>query len=50
MAHIMNEGYHKARGTIESVLSDRGLGITAKCLYMMETGVIVTTSLYGAEE
>ena len=44
--HRMNEGY-RARGTMKSVLSNRGLGINAKkCLY---EGVIVPTGLYGAE-
>ena len=45
VVHRMNEGY-KACGALESVLSNRGLGIKAKkCLY----GVIVPTALYGAE-
>ena len=42
----MNEGY-RAWGALNSVLSNRGLGIKAKkCLY---DGVIVPTALYGAE-
>ena len=42
----MNEGY-RAWGALKSVLSNRGLRIKAKkCLY---EGVIVPTSLYGAE-
>ena len=44
--HRMNEGY-RAWGALESVLSNRGLGIKArKCLY---EGEIVPTALYGAE-
>ena len=44
--HRMNEGY-RAWGALKSVLSNRGLGIKAKkCLH---EGVIVPTSLYGAE-
>ena len=44
--HRMNEGY-RAWGALKSVPSNRGLGIKAKkCLY---EGVIVPTSLYGAE-
>ena len=43
--HRMNEGYG-AWGALKSVLSNRGLGITAKkCLYEV---VIVPTALYGA--
>ena len=46
VVHRMNEGY-RAWGVLISVLSNRGLGIKAKkCLY---DGVIVPTSLYGAE-
>ena len=46
VVHRMNEGY-RAWGALKSVLSNRGLGIKAKkCLY---EGVIVPTSLYGAE-
>ena len=46
VVHRMNEGY-RAWGELESVLSNRGLGIKArKCLY---EGVIVPTALYGAE-
>ena len=42
----MNEGY-RAWGALESVLSNRGLGIKAKkCLYEV---VIVQTALYRAE-
>ena len=42
----MNEGY-RAWLALESVLSNRGLGIKAKkCLY---EGVIAPTALYGAE-
>ena len=42
----MNEGY-RAWGALESVLSNRGLGIKVKkCLY---EGVIVPTALYNAE-
>ena len=42
----MNEGY-RAWGALESVLSNRGLGIKAKkCLY---EGVIVPTALYRTE-
>ena len=43
----MNEGY-RAWGALKSVLHNRGLRINAKkCLY---EGVIVPTTLYGAEE
>ena len=46
VVHIMNEGY-RAWGALNSVLSNRGMGIKAKkCLY---EGVIVPTALYGAE-
>ena len=46
VVHRMNEG-HRAWGALESVLSNRGLGIKAKkCLY---EGVIVPMALYGAE-
>ena len=46
VVHRMNERY-RAWGALKSVLSNRGLGITAKkCLY---EGVIVPISLYGAE-
>ena len=46
MVHRMNEGY-RAWGALESVLSNRALGIKAKkCLYER---VIVPTALYGAE-
>ena len=46
LVHRMNQGY-KTRGALESVRSNRGLGIKAKkCLY---EGVIVPTALYGAE-
>ena len=46
VVHRMNEGY-RAWEALKSVLSNRGLGIKAKkCLY---EGVIVPTSLYGAE-
>ena len=46
MVHRMNQG-HRAWGALKSVLSNRGLGITAKkCLY---EGVIVPTALYGVE-
>ena len=42
----MNEGY-RAWGALESILSNRGLGIKAKkCLY---EGVIAPTALYAAE-
>ena len=44
--HRMNEGY-RAWGALESVLSNRGLGINAK-KYIYEV-VIVPTALYGAE-
>ena len=42
VVHRMNEEY-KAWGALKSVLSNRGLGINAKCLY---EGVIVSTALY----
>ena len=46
VVHRMNEGY-RAWGALKSVLSNRGLGIKAKkCLH---EGVIVPTTLYGAE-
>ena len=46
MVHRMNEGY-RAWGVLESVSSNRGLGIKAKkCLY---EGVILPTALYRAE-
>ena len=46
VVHRMNEGY-RAWGALKSVLSNRGLGITAKkCLH---EGVIVSMALYGAE-
>ena len=46
MVHRTNEGY-RAWGVLNSVLSNRGLGIKAKkCLY---EGVIVPTALCGAE-
>ena len=46
VVHRMNEGY-RAWGALKSVHSNRGLAIKAKkCLY---EGVIVPTSLYGAE-
>ena len=46
VVHRMNEGY-RAWGALKSVLSNRGLGKKAKkCLY---EGVIVPTSMYGAE-
>ena len=46
VVHRMNEGYRAWRA-LKSVLSDRGLGMKAKkCLY---EGVIVSTTLYGAE-
>ena len=46
VVHRMNWGY-RAWGTQKSVLRNRGLGIKAKkCLY---EGVIVPTTLYGAE-
>ena len=42
----MNKG-HRAWGPLKSVLSNRGLGITAKkCIY---EGVIAPTALYGAD-
>ena len=46
VVHGMNQRY-RARGSLKSVLSNRGLRINAKkCLY---EGVIVPTVLYGAE-
>ena len=46
VVHRMNEGYRAWRA-LQSVLSNRGLGVKAKkCLY---EGVIVPTALYGAE-
>ena len=46
VVHRMYEVY-RACAALKSVLSNRGLGIKAKkCLY---EGVIVPTSLYGAE-
>ena len=45
VVHRMNQGY-RAWGKLKSVLSNRGLGIKAKCLYEV---VIVPTALYGAE-
>ena len=46
VVHRINEGY-RALGVLESVLSNRQLGIKAKkCLY---EGVIVPTALYRAE-
>ena len=46
VVHRMNEGY-RAWGMLESVMSNRGLGIKAKkCLYEL---VIVPTALYGAD-
>ena len=46
VVHRMNEEY-RAWGALKSVLSNRGLGTKAKeCLY---EGVIVSTTLYGAE-
>ena len=46
VVHRMDEEY-RARRTLQSVLSNRGLGInTKKCPY---EGVIVPTALYGAE-
>ena len=46
VVHRMNEGY-RARVSLKSVVSNRGLGIKAKkCPY---EGVIVPTALYGAE-
>ena len=46
VVHIINERY-RAWGALESVLSNRGLGIKAKkCL---DEGVILPTALYGAE-
>ena len=44
--HRMNEGY-RAWGVLKSMLNNRGLGIKTK-KYLRE-GVIVPTSLYGAE-
>ena len=47
MVHRINEWY-RGWGMLKSVLSNRGLRIKVKkCLY---EGVIVRTSLYGAEE
>ena len=45
VVHSMNEGYRAWR-VQKNVLSNRGLGIKAKCLY---EEVIVKTALYGAE-
>ena len=46
VVHRINVGY-RALGALESVLSNRGLGIKAKkCQY---EGVIVPTALHGAE-
>ena len=46
VVHRMNEGYG-SWGALKNVLSNRGVGITAKkCQY---GGVIVPTTLYGAE-
>ena len=46
VVHRMNEGY-RVWGELESVLSNRGLGIKAKkCLY---EGAILPKALYGAE-
>ena len=46
VVHRMNEGY-KTRGVLESMPSNRGLGINdKKCLYER---VVVPTALYGAE-
>ena len=42
----MNEGY-RAWGVLKRVLSNRGLGIKAK--KGLDEGVILSTSLYGAE-
>ena len=47
VVHRMNEGY-RACGALKSVLSNRGLWITAKKCLIYE-GVIVPTALYGAE-
>ena len=46
VVHTMNDGY-RARGPLNSVLNNRGLGINAE-KYLYE-GVIVPTALYGAE-
>ena len=46
VVHRMNEGW-RAWGALESILSNRGLGIKAKnCLC---EGLIVPTALFGAE-
>ena len=43
--NTMNEGY-KVWGALESVLSNKGLGIHAKkCLYILRSTVIVPTTL-----
>ena len=46
VVYRMNEGY-RAWGALKSVLSNRGLGIKVK--KRLYEGVIVPTSLYGAE-
>ena len=45
VVHRTNEGY-RAWGRRQSVLNNRGLGISVKCLY---EGVIVPMTLNGAD-